>query len=252
MKILEFGDRGKRKIILVHGFQIPWQVWEKYIEHYKNDFHIIVPVMTGHDPETKEEFISFKADAEAVEKHILAGSGGDIYAMFGMSMGGVLAATLWQNGRLGFEKIIFDGSPLISMNPMIKAFMRSFYLGITHKAQKRDIKTLEQAAGSIVSEEYLDDFLKVIDNMSDDTITSCISGISDFRLKKDNTGSEIYYFHGTASNEALAKKTARFLKKHYADAHIKCFEGKGHCENSLLHPEIMTAELDRILKPTKR
>ena len=43
MKILEFGDKSKRKIILVHGFQSPWQVWEKYIEHFKNDFHIIVP-----------------------------------------------------------------------------------------------------------------------------------------------------------------------------------------------------------------
>ena len=31
MKILEFGDTSKRKIILIHGFQCPWQVWNKYI-----------------------------------------------------------------------------------------------------------------------------------------------------------------------------------------------------------------------------
>ena len=32
MKILEFGDDSKRKIILIHGFQCPWQVWNKYID----------------------------------------------------------------------------------------------------------------------------------------------------------------------------------------------------------------------------
>ena len=38
MKILEFGDTSKRKIILIHGFQCPWQVWNKYIEYYKDKF----------------------------------------------------------------------------------------------------------------------------------------------------------------------------------------------------------------------
>lgn len=59
MKILEFGDKSKRKIILIHGFQSPWQVRSKYIENYKNDFHIIVPIMSGHNPDEKEDFISF-------------------------------------------------------------------------------------------------------------------------------------------------------------------------------------------------
>ena len=33
MKILEFGDISKRKIILIHGFQCPWQVWNKYMQY---------------------------------------------------------------------------------------------------------------------------------------------------------------------------------------------------------------------------
>lgn len=59
MKILEFGDTSKRKIILIHGFQCPWQVWNKYIEYYKNDFHVIVPIMSGHNPEEKEDLFHF-------------------------------------------------------------------------------------------------------------------------------------------------------------------------------------------------
>ena len=113
MKILEFGDTSKSKIILIHGFQCPWQVWNKYIEYYKNKFHIIVPIMSGHNPEVKDDFISFASDAKEIEEYIISRYGKEIYAVYGMSMGGVLTATLWQNYRLSFDKVIFDGSPLV-------------------------------------------------------------------------------------------------------------------------------------------
>ena len=80
MKILEFGDKSKRKIILIHGFQSPWQVWEKYIEYFKNDFHIIVPVMSGHNQEKVEEFVSFEDDAKQIEDFVISNYGKDVFA----------------------------------------------------------------------------------------------------------------------------------------------------------------------------
>ena len=60
MEILEFGDRNKRKIIFIHGFQCPYQIWEKYIEHYQKDYHIIIPIMPGHNPKKQEKFQAVK------------------------------------------------------------------------------------------------------------------------------------------------------------------------------------------------
>lgn len=68
MEILEFGDPCNRKIILIHGFQSPYQIWNPYIEHYKKDFHIIVPIMSGHNPNCKEDFISFSEEARVLEE----------------------------------------------------------------------------------------------------------------------------------------------------------------------------------------
>ena len=247
MRILEYGDTNKRKIILIHGFQSPWQVWEKYIEHYKKDFHIIVPIVTGHDPEQKSDFISFTETAKEIEEYVISRYGNKIYAAYGMSMGGVVTATLWQNKKLEFEKVIFDGSPLVSVNGLMKKYIVSFYLNVTHKSQQRDKKTLEQA-NSICPKEHFEYFLKVLDNMSDATIINCNNCIADFKLNSNiDTSTEIYYFHGTAMNEMLAKKSARYIKKHYPSAVIKCFEGKGHCENALFAPEIMIKELDNVL-----
>ena len=248
MKILEFGDDSKRKIILIHGFQCPWQVWNKYIEYYKDKFHIIVPIISGHNPEVKEDFISFTSDAKEIEDYILSRYGNEINAVYGMSMGGVLTATLWQNSRLSFNKVIFDGSPLVSYNAVMKGFMKKFYVDITHKSQQRDKKTVEQATKVIISEVKMEYFLKVLDNMSDATVENSIDDIANFKLSQSiNTpDTVVYFFHGTAANEMLAKKSAKFVKKHYPNTTVKCFKGKFHCENALLHPEIMLEELDKI------
>lgn len=248
MKILEFGDTSKRKIILIHGFQCPWQVWNKYIEYYKNKFHIIVPIMSGHNPEVKDDFISFASDAKEIEEYIISRYGKEIYAVYGMSMGGVLTATLWQNNRLSFDKVIFDGSPLVSCNAFMKIFMKKFYVDITHKSQQRDKKTVEQATKVIISEDNLEYFLKVLDNMSDVTVENSIDDIANFKLSQSiNTlDTAVYFFHGTAANEMLAKKSAKYVRKHHPNTTVKCFKGKFHCENALFNPEIMIAELDKI------
>lgn len=248
MKILEFGDTTKRKIILIHGFQCPWQVWKKYIEYYKNEFHIIVPIMSGHNPEVKEDFVSFTSDAKEIEDYMLSRYGKEVYAVYGMSMGGVLTATIWQNNRLAIEKVIFDGAPLVSYNGFIKRLMKNFYIDITHKSQRRDKKTVEHATKVIISEDNLGFFLEILDNMSDVTVENSIGGISDFKLSQNiNTpNTAVYFFHGTAPNEMLAKKSAKYVKKHYPTTVIKCFKGKFHCENALFHPEIMMDELNKV------
>lgn len=249
MRILEFGDKGNRKLVLIHGFQSPYQIWEPYIEHYKRDFHILIPVLPGHDPDRKEDFISFADTAEEFEKYVVPKYGRHLYAVYGMSMGGVLAAELWQSGRLELEKVVLDGTPLMSMNGILKKMMIRFYLDVTHKAQQRDKKTLEQAAKSICPQECLEDFLRVLDHMSDATIVNYINDLARFELKEGihSPDTKIYFYHGTTVNELLAKRSAKFLSKNHENSEIKCFDGKGHCENALLFPEVMMGELDRIL-----
>lgn len=245
MEILEFGNKENKKIILIHGFQSPYQVWDKYIEHYQKDYHVIVPILPGHNPRKKEDFRSFQEAAREIEEYYIPRYGNDVYAIYGMSMGGVLTATLWQNKRLKFEKVIFDGSPLVSYNKQIKKMMTKFYLNITHKTQQRDKKTVEQAKNTIIAEDHLDDFLHVLDCMSDTTIVNCVNGIGDYKLPPniDTPDTKVYYFHGTRMNEMLARKTAKYISKNYSDATIKCFKGKGHCENALMNPELMIREL---------
>ena len=248
MEILDFGGKNAPIIILIHGFQCPYQVWDKYVNYYKTRYHVIVPILPGHSQKQKEEYISIEKAATEIEKYVISNFGERVHCVFGMSMGGVLTATLWQNANLNFEKVIFDGSPLVSYNSFMKKFMTNFYMDVTHKTQKRDKKTLNQA-NAICPKDCFDSFLKLLDNMSDSTIKNCINGIADFKLKTDIDviGTIPYYFYGTAMNEMLAKKSAKVIKKYYANSIVKCFKGKSHCENSLFNADVMILELEKIL-----
>lgn len=249
MEILEFGNKENKSFILIHGFQCPYQIWNKYIEYYKNKYHIIVPIFEGHNPKKKEDFISLQQTSKEIEDYYISRYGNNVYAMFAISYGGIIAANIWQNKRLNITKLIFDGSPITSYPKFLKPYLTNFYLQVTHKSQKRDKKTLIQATKGICPKEYLEYFLRVLDNMSDDNIRKYIEAWSNYKLPSniDTPDTMVYFFHGTKPNEILAKKSAKYLKKHYSNSHIMCFKRKGHCETSLFEPIQMIKELDKIL-----
>ncbi len=248
MRILEFGDKTKRKLLLIHGFQMPVELWQPYIEYFEKEYHVFVPILPGHDPDQKEEFTSFEECAAAVEERILQ-YGEEVHAIFAASMGGVFAATLWQRGVLQIDKLILDGAPLVGLNGWMKRFMTKFYLDVTHKSQAREPKTVKRAVGNIIPQAYLEPFLKVLDTLSDESIENYLKGIGNFALNADMGASntEIYFFHGTKMNEYLAKRSARSLKKYYPSASVTVHKGKGHCEDAIFYPDMMIKKLDMIL-----
>ncbi len=92
-------------------------------------------------------------------------------------------------------------------------------MNITHKTQQRDEKTLEQAK-NIYPQDGFDNFLKVLDTMTDTTIYNCVKGVVNYQLPDDldDQNTSIYYFHGTKFNELMAKRSAKFISKHYKTA----------------------------------
>lgn len=102
--------------MLVHGFESPYKIWHNYIEHYKQKYHFLVAILPGHDVQEKSEFI---------------------YAIYRMSMGGVLASYLWKNKRLTFEKVILESSTLLSFEKHMTRMHTKQYLSITPKKKRK-------------------------------------------------------------------------------------------------------------------
>ena len=248
MKILEFGKENEKKIILIHGFQCPYQVWNKYIDRFKENFHIIIPILPGHYP-NDDNFVSVESTAKEIEDFYLNRYGNNVYAIYGMSLGGVIVAKIWQNKRIKIDNIIFDGSPLVSQNKLMNKLLTWWYLNISKKTRLRDRRVIDQAKKTIVRKENFNDFLKLMDHMTNSTVTNVMQGVGNYLLPININTNEtnIYYYHGTKINEFYSKKSAKYLLEHYPHAKVHSFKGKGHCEISIMEYPVMINELNKIL-----
>ena len=101
---------------------------------YDVDFAEVITERRKYYSES-EHYQMIAGDAKEIEEYILSRYGKEIYAVYGMSMGGVLTATLWQNNRLSFDKVIFDGSPLVSYNSFMKVFIHLYYTSVREGQQ---------------------------------------------------------------------------------------------------------------------
>ena len=245
MKIIEFGEVGNPIVILIHGFQSIYQVWNEYAEYYKESYHVIVPILPGHFP-SNDIFNNLDDVASKIEEYVKKYSN-KVCLVFGMSLGGVIGAKILERNKIEIENILFDGSPLVSYGSFVKKFLISTYLKLTRKTKERNKKVINQAVKSIVTEDKLLYFLKMMDQMSEDNIKKYINEIGNYKLPILKINTKIYYFHGTKINEMFSKKTAKFIKKNYSDAKIICFNKKAHCEVSIFDSKKMINEIDKIL-----
>ena len=160
-------------------------------------------------------------------------------------MGGVFASYIWKNAKIKINKIIMESSPLLKWNDLMINIMTKQYLSLTRATRERNPKIITQATNSIVLEENLDSFLKMLDNMSDETIINYLKEVGKFNLPNniDSSNTDIYYDYGGKINEIIFKKVGKYISKYYDNAYIHCIEGKGHCEDAIFQPEKKVKEL---------
>lgn len=225
--------------MLIHGAQTPWQVWTSQIEYFSHFYHVLVPVLPGHDVEDPSTFTTLEAVAQAIQAHTLQSFGATLHAVLGMSLGGTLASILWTNNRLSIHHLVLDGAPLVPQSPFITALLTRQYLALTQKTKARDAKTLKMAEINFISLRHLSPFLELMDGMSPESIVNFTASVGRYRLKKhhDISRPHLLYLHGTKLNEMVAKKSAKHLLSIYPSATVKGFKGYGHCELSIFQPE---------------
>lgn len=250
MGILQYGNPENDKIILIHGFESSYQIWNDYIQHYQENYCVIVPILTGHNINENEDFISFEQCAKELEDFYIHQFGNEVYAIYGRSMGGVLASCIWKNKRLQMSKLILENSTLLSYGNMMTKILTKQYLSLTHKTQQGNQKVLKQAVNSMITEDKLDEFVELLKHMSDKTIMNYIKEVGKFHLPHniDTPSTHITYFYGSKINEILFRKVEKFIKKNYQNSTVICLNGKGHCEDALLQPHKMMKMLDEILQ----
>ena len=250
MQILEYGNSNNDKVILIHGFQMHLDSLKEYIKSLEKNYFVIVPILPCHDRDDKEKFVSFDKCLSEFENYYINKYGSNVYAIIAFSMGGVFASLLWEHKKINIQKLLMESSPLLKWNNFIINMMTKQYINLTNETKKRNPKIVEQATHSIVRKENLDSFLLMMDNMDEESIKNYIREVGLYNLPKniDTPNTEIFYSYGGKFNEFIFKKVGKYIKNNYANSHITCIKGKGHCEDAIFDPSNKAKEIIKILK----
>lgn len=247
MRFIEAGKSNQKVILLIHGMQVPWQVWNSHIEYFSKFYHVIVPILSGHDPEEANTFLSIQEEAVQIEDFLIHHKKTELMAICGVSMGGAISTLLWKRGNLQIKNLIMDGAPLLPYNKIISNILVKQYLYLSAKVKKRDTKTLAKCEANFIPPKYMKYFLDMIDNMREETIQNCVISISKYRLDIDRNMKNVNltYFYGTGINEYYSKKAAKYLLSEYPQAKIHCLKGCSHCEIYAYKPEQHIAMIEK-------
>ena len=231
MNIHTFGDKSNKTVVLIHGALCPWQMWDEAIEYFKNDYYVVVPELDGHTEDKTSRFTSVEEEAAEISRYLKENLDGKVYMLCGLSMGGRVAATVAKNKNLSIEKLVLDGAPLKKLPGILIGIMTKSYKTIIRKAKARDPKVLESFKKDFLPEKYLEEFLKIADNMEDASIDNMLESVfSEFEFIKYNSDMNILFMHGTKGNESVAAKGAVLMKKHNPQTEIRSFNGYAHAQ----------------------
>lgn len=238
MRVLEFGDNEKEIIILIHGVNIPWKMWEKEIEFYSREYHVLVPALSGHDAEENTQFRSVEDEAKEIKKYVIENYGTAVYMVIGMSMGAAIAFCLLADGLLHAKYLVFDSGVFVATSPFLLSINKKMQLCCKNKTKQRDAKILaklNKVYGSTLAPHYIE----MADKMSDDNLLAALNSIGNFKMSNELrlSNTKIIAFHGTVFMEIQAKKSANYLKKNFPQAYIKVLKGYNHGELSVNRPD---------------
>ena len=101
-----YGEKDNKAIILIHGAFVSWKMWSEYIETFKQDYFVIVPILDGHDEENKSTFTTIQKSASDIADYVCKTHGKNALAVIGSSLGGVIATEILVQEKLNIKKAL--------------------------------------------------------------------------------------------------------------------------------------------------
>ncbi|MBR4760136.1 MAG: alpha/beta hydrolase [Lachnospiraceae bacterium] len=247
------GEKSKSAVLLIHGMLTPRQIWDTAAEHFSKEHYVIVPELDAHTLDEPSTFTSVENEAEKIRQYLMETTGGKLFLLAGLSMGGRIAAELAAMPGIETSYLILDGAPLSSMSGLLKGIMKANYKSIIRSSKKRDPKVLASAKKEFLPERFIPDYLKVADHMEETSIDNMIDSVfAPYTFRKYSDRTKILFMHGTKGNEAVAKKAALKLKKINPQTKINCYQGYAHAQLACFEPEKWVEEIDKWIKAEKK
>ncbi len=238
--------------MLLHGNATTWKMsFGKSIPCLAEKYHVIAVGLDGFDPTENTEYMNGEDEAEKIIQFILDNLGGEVFVLYGASLGCLPAFFVSVSGSVKVQHVILDGAEDLSFgiaNPIMTKVVPKIEGWVVKKVVRGEAKFLVKMMGM---EEYSPETLSemIYTGASGKTLENATIAAATFYSKKINKiqpqiNVKAACWYG--AKEGNMKKAVIHLKKVFPALEVKVFEGYGHGE-ILRHPEQLRNEIDRFV-----
>lgn len=146
MRFHEYGDTGKKTLLVMHGMLCDWRRFREIFKPLERDYRVIYPAMNGCYDDAPD-FRSFADECAEIEQYVVEHHKSRLDAVVGVSQGATLMAMLVSHNVIAIDKAILFGAAAKSPTPKSRT---RFLMGTSptmRSASLRDTVTGRRCSG---------------------------------------------------------------------------------------------------------
>lgn len=242
----EYGEKGEKAILCMHGMCQDWRSVYERVKPLEKDFRIIIPAMDGFYDGCTKNFTDFVDQCNQIEEYVKQYYNGHLDGILGISQGGAIVAELLSRGNVDISIAVTDGLYVAHQGKL--AGHIAYWMMKHYKDHKRPPKVMDIMIN-----------LMGLDPKKAYTMFNCIYWDTSYESLKRNllenytyhanpdiagTKAKVYLWCG--SKEPYALKSHKILKKYLKNFEEEIMAGLGHGEFFFHHQDEMCKKLTKV------
>lgn len=256
MTIHEYGkENGKQVLFIATAALEPYWAFQKQAEKLGEEYHVYAVTADGHDGKPGD-FISIEKTVADMTAELKKRGVTELYAAYGLSMGGAIIVRFLATGGILVRKAIIDGGILPYTYPKWLCHLIHAKDYIVMRSLTKSRKLLELAAppekftaeGSDPKEEY-DALMEFYKTYSGRTVSNVFWSANNYELPHPapKLATTIVYWYGEFEKKAR-KKDMAYIRSYFDGVIFRQIDGLGHGELVMVHLSRFDREIKKALE----
>lgn len=243
----EFGDKGKPKILCMHGMMQRWESEYDLLKPLEEHYCLLVPAMDGFY-DGCGEFTSFEDQCRQIEEYVQTNYGGILHGAYGASQGGLVLTELLTRNKIEIKTVVMDGVYVAHQGALSGWITYKMFCSFKNKGKFPKLIHLMMKLMGVKLEDMLEDlersmYLKA----SDESVKRNFLENYTYRARPDISASTAKVYLWCGSKEPYAIKSHNILKKYLRNYEETIFDGFGHGQMLLQHREETCQRIQQVI-----
>ncbi|WMJ87566.1 alpha/beta fold hydrolase [Anaerocolumna sp. MB42-C2] len=243
----ETGHNAFPTMIFLHGGGLSDWSLKPIVDEFKNNFHVITPIIDGHGEAATETFTNITDSAEKLIHYIDTQCNGRVFAIAGLSIGAqIVTEVIFQRDDITQYAIIESALvyPIKGITNITVPTYQMFY-GLVKQRWFSKLQAKSLCVPSNMFEIYYQDSMK----MSKQSLINMTLSNGSYDLKEpiSNTKTKVLIIVGEKEISVM-KKSAQKIHKNIPGSELYTAPGMKHGEISLKYPQKYIELLKNLFK----